>query len=267
MAEKCVNVLEQGDNDNWGDHFEKLMTEGAIFRLRLAYACHIADLLEERQFAGIYHTGGEARLALGSDRDKVPELDELTEREEMNGWLRELLSYEYISQPGAGSSARTAELLAVESGSTRVKSEAELQTARGMMQQAASYPFRMDGQHMDSITPGKENIAERVPVGVVGSVALVPTLVVVFLPLYYLFPDVPVSVRAVLPGAVFAAVGWAALAAVFGVYTSTIANTSIYGFLGAVLLVLTWFYVGALLLLVGAALNAVRSGHATGGDR
>jgi aldehyde dehydrogenase (NAD+) len=64
-----------------------------------------------------------------------------------------------------------AELLAVESGSTRVKSEAELGTARGMMQQAASYPFRMDGQHMDSITPGKENVAERVPVGVVGVIS------------------------------------------------------------------------------------------------
>ncbi|WP_254762746.1 aldehyde dehydrogenase family protein [Natrinema marinum] len=64
-----------------------------------------------------------------------------------------------------------AELLTVESGSTRVKCEAEIQTARGMMQQAASYPFRMDGQHSDSITPGKENIAQRVPVGVVGVIS------------------------------------------------------------------------------------------------
>ncbi len=64
-----------------------------------------------------------------------------------------------------------AELLTVESGSTQVKCEAEIQTARGMMQQAASYPFRMDGQHSDSITQGKENIAERVPVGVVGVIS------------------------------------------------------------------------------------------------
>ncbi|ELZ15144.1 aldehyde dehydrogenase [Haloterrigena salina JCM 13891] len=64
-----------------------------------------------------------------------------------------------------------ADLLAVESGSTQVKCEAEIQTARGMMQQAASYPFRMSGQHMDSITPGKENVAERRPVGVVGVIS------------------------------------------------------------------------------------------------
>ncbi|OAQ53382.1 aldehyde dehydrogenase [Natrinema mahii] len=64
-----------------------------------------------------------------------------------------------------------ADLLARESGSTRVKAEAELETAIGMMQQAASYPFRMAGQHADSITPGKENVAERVPVGVVGVIS------------------------------------------------------------------------------------------------
>lgn len=63
------------------------------------------------------------------------------------------------------------ELLAVESGSTAVKSDAEIKTARGMMQQAASYPFRMTGQHPESIVPGKEHIVERVPVGVAGVIS------------------------------------------------------------------------------------------------
>ncbi|MFC4436517.1 MULTISPECIES: aldehyde dehydrogenase family protein [Natrialbaceae] len=63
------------------------------------------------------------------------------------------------------------ELLALESGSTEVKSDAEIQTARGMMQEAASYPFRMKGQHAESIVPGKENVVERVPAGVVGVIS------------------------------------------------------------------------------------------------
>ncbi|MXV61754.1 aldehyde dehydrogenase family protein [Natronorubrum sp. JWXQ-INN-674] len=63
------------------------------------------------------------------------------------------------------------ELLAVESGSTRVKGAAELQTAKGMLQQAASYPFRTDGQHTESTIPGKENVVERRPVGVVGVIS------------------------------------------------------------------------------------------------
>ncbi|WP_121741977.1 aldehyde dehydrogenase family protein [Natronorubrum halophilum] len=63
------------------------------------------------------------------------------------------------------------DLLALESGSTQVKGEAELQTARGMMQQAASYPFRMKGQHAESVIPGKEHIVERNPAGVVGVIS------------------------------------------------------------------------------------------------
>ncbi|WP_247731649.1 aldehyde dehydrogenase family protein [Halovivax limisalsi] len=63
------------------------------------------------------------------------------------------------------------ELLAIESGSASVKAVAELQTAKGMLQQAASYPYRMGGEHHDSIVPGKENLVERVPVGVVGVIS------------------------------------------------------------------------------------------------
>ncbi|WP_265109800.1 aldehyde dehydrogenase family protein [Halosolutus halophilus] len=63
------------------------------------------------------------------------------------------------------------ELLARESGSTHVKSDVEIQTARGMMQEAASYPFRMKGQHAESIVPGKENVVERQPAGVVGVIS------------------------------------------------------------------------------------------------
>lgn len=99
-------------------------------------------------------------------------------------------------------------------------------------------------------------------VGPLGTVALLAVLVVTFLPLYYLFPDVDVAVRDVLAGAVFAALGWTVLGAAFQVYATTVATASIYGLLGVVLLTLTWFYVGALVLLVGAALNAVTSGHA-----
>lgn len=103
--------------------------------------------------------------------------------------------------------------------------------------------------------------------GVVGSVVLAVTLLVAFLPLYYLFPDAEHSLRSVLPGAGLAAVGWTLLGAGFGLYATHAGGASVYGLLGAVLLALTWFYLGALLLLLGAALNAVRAGHAPRRDR
>lgn len=98
--------------------------------------------------------------------------------------------------------------------------------------------------------------------GLLGTAALVPTLVVVLLPLYYLFPDAPVGLREVLPGTVVVAVGWTLLGGAFSLYAATVASASLYGLLGAVLLGLTWLYLGALLLLAGAAVNVVLAGRA-----
>lgn len=103
--------------------------------------------------------------------------------------------------------------------------------------------------------------------GPLGALTLFVTLLVAFFPLYYLFPDVPVSAREVLPGAVLAALGWAVFGTAFGLYAAAVVGGSVYGLLGGVILALGWLYIGALLLLFGAALNAVRSGHAPPMDR
>ncbi|WP_324666022.1 YihY/virulence factor BrkB family protein [Haloarcula sediminis] len=97
-----------------------------------------------------------------------------------------------------------------------------------------------------------------------GGLVLVPILVVAFLPLYYLFPDTETTVRGVLPGTVFAAVGWTVLATAFGLYASVAGGFQLYGVIGGVLLLVTWFYFAGQLLLLGAVLNAVLSG---GSDR
>ena len=95
-------------------------------------------------------------------------------------------------------------------------------------------------------------------VEVVGPLVLVSFLVVAFLPLYSVIPDVSVPVRQALPGAVLAAAGWAVLGAGFGVYARV--STGVAGALGGVLLLVTWFYLSGVLVLTGAALNAVLAG-------
>lgn len=89
---------------------------------------------------------------------------------------------------------------------------------------------------------------------------LLATLMAAFFPLYYVFPDTDVTPREVLPGTVFAAVGWTVLGAIFGVYAEASATTA-YGVLGAVLLLVTWFYFGGSLLLLGAVVNVVLGGR------
>ncbi|QCW03747.1 YhjD/YihY/BrkB family envelope integrity protein [Natrinema pallidum] len=98
-------------------------------------------------------------------------------------------------------------------------------------------------------------------IGLLNPLLLVVGLTIAFLPMYYLFPDVDVSIRGVLPGVIVAAVGWAALQSLFQVYVAISSSSDSAGPIGAILLLLTWLYFGGLILLVGAVVNATRSGH------
>ncbi|WP_254536113.1 YihY/virulence factor BrkB family protein [Halomarina litorea] len=93
-------------------------------------------------------------------------------------------------------------------------------------------------------------------------VVVVPLVVLVvltaaFLPLYYVLPGEDVTVREALPGAVFAATTWTLLGLFIRVYASMSRSVQFYGVVGGLLLLLTWLYLGGLVILVGAVLNAV----------
>ncbi|SEW21070.1 YihY/virulence factor BrkB family protein [Halobacterium jilantaiense] len=99
------------------------------------------------------------------------------------------------------------------------------------------------------------------PFANVTSVAsLVVVLSVLFLPAYYVFPDVGMTLQNAVPGAVFGAVGWTALVEGFRVYAQT-ASLELYGVLGGALLFVTFLYFGGIIITVGAVFNAVLSGR------
>lgn len=94
---------------------------------------------------------------------------------------------------------------------------------------------------------------------------LVPFLTLVFLPMYYVFPDTDLSLWRVIPGAAVAAVGWTGLQAGFQFYVAVSDKTELYGIIGGVILIITWLYFGALIVLVGATVNVVlRNGSKQG---
>ena len=95
---------------------------------------------------------------------------------------------------------------------------------------------------------------------VLAPVVLLVALVAVFLPMFYVFPTPDVTLREVLPGTALAAAAWAVASVAFRAYAG-VANAGTYGALGALLLVSTWLYVGALAMLSGAAWNAVLGGR------
>ncbi|WP_254765028.1 YihY/virulence factor BrkB family protein [Natrinema marinum] len=103
-------------------------------------------------------------------------------------------------------------------------------------------------------------VADTLPfVGALGWLALLVGLVLVFLPIYYVLPPIPVKVSEILPGAIFAAVGWTVLQFGFQLYASNAAQYQAYGAVGAVLLFVTWLYFAGIIILVGAVLNVVRA--------
>jgi membrane protein len=106
--------------------------------------------------------------------------------------------------------------------------------------------------------------ADRIPYGgLLTALVLVGGLAVAFFPMFYVFPDADVGVWDVLPGVVFAAVGWAAFQAVFQVYLA-FNDPGAGSFFGGVVIVITYLYFSALVLLVGAVINAVAGDHSTG---
>ncbi|WP_241964292.1 YhjD/YihY/BrkB family envelope integrity protein [Halorubrum sp. 48-1-W] len=99
--------------------------------------------------------------------------------------------------------------------------------------------------------------AVDVPLLASASVLALPVvLTVVFLPMYMLLPDPEIPLREALPGAVFAAVGWTVLQAGFQAYAATAGQYQVYGVVGGILLLVTWLYVAAIVVIVGAVINA-----------
>jgi membrane protein len=103
----------------------------------------------------------------------------------------------------------------------------------------------------------------RTGVAILGSlsryvIALVTVVLVTGL-LYYFGPNEPIKLRKVWPGALVATFFWALTTGVFAWYVRNIANYNVmYGSIGAVIALLVWMYLLAVIALLGCEFNAER---------
>jgi membrane protein len=75
--------------------------------------------------------------------------------------------------------------------------------------------------------------------------------------IYYFAPDVEQQWMWLTPGSIFATTLWLAASLGFKYYVANWANyTETYGLIGAVMILLLWFYISGLVILVGAEMNA-----------
>ena len=76
--------------------------------------------------------------------------------------------------------------------------------------------------------------------------------------IYYVMPDVKQNFRFITPGSVLAVVVWIVASLGFGYYVKTFADyNAMYGSIGAIIVLLLYFYISAAVLLLGAEMNAV----------
>ncbi|KMY45794.1 hypothetical protein AC622_17620 [Bacillus sp. FJAT-27916] len=80
----------------------------------------------------------------------------------------------------------------------------------------------------------------------------------VFTMLYWLAPNIKISLKSAWPGALFASIGWALSSLAFSFYVNSFGNyTSTYGSLGGLIVLMLWFYLSGLVIIVGGEINAV----------
>jgi len=107
-------------------------------------------------------------------------------------------------------------------------------------------------------------LSDTIPfIGLLTPFVLLAGLAIAFFPMYYVFPDADLEPREVIPGVVFAAVGWAALQGLFQVYLA-FSDPGAGSFFGGVIVLVTYLYFSGLVLLLGAVINAVVGDHSTG---
>lgn len=82
-------------------------------------------------------------------------------------------------------------------------------------------------------------------------------LAFIFFCIYTFVPSVRITFRDAIPGTIFATFGWQISSFAFSTYVNLDHYSLIYGNLGAVIILLGWFYLTAFILILGGQVNAV----------
>lgn len=82
-------------------------------------------------------------------------------------------------------------------------------------------------------------------------------MIFVFTLLYRYTPSKRLRITEVIPGALFATLGWIVTSLVFSYYVNNFGNYSkIYGSIGAVIALMSWLFISSIIILVGGEINA-----------
>lgn len=90
-------------------------------------------------------------------------------------------------------------------------------------------------------------------------------LFIVFTGLYWIAPNKRLTCISAVPGALFATVGWAFTSLAFSYYVGNFGNyTATYGSIGAIMVLMIWFYLTGFIVILGGEINAYLTGKKGG---
>lgn len=88
-------------------------------------------------------------------------------------------------------------------------------------------------------------------------VILVLVMVFIFAVIYHYTPSRRLTIREIIPGALFSTGGWIIISIGFSFYVDNFANYSrLYGGIAAIFILMVWIYLSSMILLIGGEINA-----------
>jgi membrane protein len=86
-------------------------------------------------------------------------------------------------------------------------------------------------------------------------------LLAFFIVLYSFAPSIKLGFRKVIPGAFFTTIGWQLVSMGFASYVSGSNYSALYGQVGSLVVLMLWFYLSAMIIILGGLLNTVVYPH------
>jgi membrane protein len=85
-------------------------------------------------------------------------------------------------------------------------------------------------------------------------------LFLIFTGLYWVAPNIKLRCRSAFPGAAFATIGWIISSLGLSFYVANFNSFSfMYGSIGAIIVLMTWLYISAFIIILGGEINAFYS--------
>jgi membrane protein len=82
-------------------------------------------------------------------------------------------------------------------------------------------------------------------------------LFIIFTGLYWIAPNHKLTCLSAVPGAIFSTIGWAITSLSFSFYVGNFGTyTATYGSIGAIIVLMVWFYLSGFVIILGGEINA-----------